>query len=277
MPGPGNALGQSSSGVTALSGTTFISNALTAHAALVGGSTSSTIVNVGPSATSGLPLVSQGSSSDPIFGVASVSGGGTGLATLSANAILVGNGTGNVIQPTAGGTGQVLIGNTGAPPNFSANPAVTTITLSGGSPLTTYTHNTWTVGLAFGGLTTGITYQSRSAIYAKIGVLVWVSYDIVLSSKGSATGSATLTGLPFTSISGQDPGRGFWVENTSITYPTNYTDMTAAVDPNATTCSLIIYGAAPTAGASNQQAATNTMFANGTSLRGSFVYYASTE
>ena len=48
------------------------------------------------------------------------------------------------------------------------------------------------------GGSTGITYGSRSATYTKIGDTVYIAMDFSLSSKGSATGSAYITGLPFT-------------------------------------------------------------------------------
>lgn len=47
--------------------------------------------NVAPSATSGVPVISQGAASQPIFGTAVVAGGGTGATTLTG--VLIGNGT----------------------------------------------------------------------------------------------------------------------------------------------------------------------------------------
>lgn len=56
---------------------------------------------------------------------------------------------------------------------------------------------TWTPALKFGGATTGITYTTQSGNYVRMGNLVYVHFSITLSSKGSATGAATITGLPF--------------------------------------------------------------------------------
>ena len=56
---------------------------------------------------------------------------------------------------------------------------------------------TWTPALTFGGATTGITYTTRTGTYVRIGSLVYVNFSIDLTSKGSATGNATITGLPF--------------------------------------------------------------------------------
>jgi hypothetical protein len=90
---------------------------LTAHAVIIGEGTNS-VNTIGPNATSGLPLISQGSSSDPAFGTAVVAGGGTGLATITQYAVLLGNGTGNIatVGPSST-TGQALIAQ-----GSSANP-----------------------------------------------------------------------------------------------------------------------------------------------------------
>ena len=58
-------------------------------------------------------------------------------------------------------------------------------------------NGTWTPVLAFGGASTGITYNARAAEYAKFGDIVHASGYIFLANKGSATGVATIS-LPFT-------------------------------------------------------------------------------
>ncbi|HEY4133510.1 MAG TPA: hypothetical protein VGM50_23020 [Gemmatimonadaceae bacterium] len=52
--------------------------------------------------------------------------------------------------------------------------------------------------LTFGGGATGLTFANHSGYYIKIGSLVWFKLDIGLSAKGSSTGAAVITGLPFT-------------------------------------------------------------------------------
>jgi hypothetical protein len=61
-----------------------------------------------------------------------------------------------------------------------------------------YEEGTFTPVLAFGGGTTGIGYNTQIGRYTKIGRFVQVNITIYLSSKGSSTGVATITGLPFT-------------------------------------------------------------------------------
>lgn len=60
-----------------------------------------------------------------------------------------------------------------------------------------YEEGAWTPDLRFGGGTTGITYTNRVGKYVKIGRLVWVTCRVVLSNKGSDTGSAQVFGLPY--------------------------------------------------------------------------------
>jgi len=60
-----------------------------------------------------------------------------------------------------------------------------------------YEEGTWTMGVSFSDATTGITYSSNTGTYTKIGRQVTVNGYIALSSKGSASGSAKITGLPF--------------------------------------------------------------------------------
>lgn len=61
-----------------------------------------------------------------------------------------------------------------------------------------YEEGTWTPAIKFGGATTGITYGAATlGRYTKIGRLVTASCICTLTSKGTATGSATLEGLPF--------------------------------------------------------------------------------
>jgi hypothetical protein len=60
-----------------------------------------------------------------------------------------------------------------------------------------YEEGTWTMGIAFGGASVGVTYATNTGTYTKIGRQVTVNGYIVLTSKGSSTGGAIITGLPF--------------------------------------------------------------------------------
>lgn len=150
----------------------------TAHSVLLGEGTAS-IGTVGPDATSGIALISQGSSSDPIFGTVTVPGGGTGATTLTG--VLIGNGTsavtGNAVTQYAvlvGGasnaitsiadvaTGQALMSG-----GVSANPAFT------GSP-------------SFSGSVTAAT-----TITATLGAITATNGNLVLGTAGNKLSIAT--------------------------------------------------------------------------------------
>lgn len=80
---PGNSENITAAGLVKFDGTnTFSGVTVTQYDVLVGAS-SNGITSVAPSATSGVPLISQGASSDPAFGTAVVAGGGTGVATMT--------------------------------------------------------------------------------------------------------------------------------------------------------------------------------------------------
>jgi hypothetical protein len=61
-----------------------------------------------------------------------------------------------------------------------------------------YEEGTWTISVSFGGASVGVTYNANTGAYTKIGRQVTVNGFLNLSSKGSSTGSALITGLPFT-------------------------------------------------------------------------------
>ena len=61
-----------------------------------------------------------------------------------------------------------------------------------------YEEGTWTMGVSFGGASVGVTVDSTTGTYTKIGRQVTVNGLIQLTNKGSSTGVARVTGLPFT-------------------------------------------------------------------------------
>jgi hypothetical protein len=61
-----------------------------------------------------------------------------------------------------------------------------------------YEEGTFTPGLTFSGGSTGMTFFDRAGVYTKIGRQVTCTIYLALTAKGSSTGTASLTGLPFT-------------------------------------------------------------------------------
>lgn len=73
-----------------------------------------------------------------------------------------------------------------------------TLTLAAsGTPAYVNSTTTWTPTLLFGGASTGITYSTQVGRCVRVDNMVALYVGIALSSKGSATGSATISGLPF--------------------------------------------------------------------------------
>ena len=70
---------------------------------------------------------------------------------------------------------------------------------AGANVLDDYEEGEWTMELQFGGASTGITYGANGGYYTKIGRLVALSGYLLLTSKGSSTGTAGIAGLPFAS------------------------------------------------------------------------------
>lgn len=100
--------------------------ALTQYNLLVGAGTSP-VGLVAPSATSGVPLVSQGSSANPAYGTVAIAGGGTGQTTAS--------GAINALLPSqAGQNGKVLStdGSAASWMNVAGTGTVTSVTFSNG-------------------------------------------------------------------------------------------------------------------------------------------------
>ena len=106
---------------------------------------------------------------------------------------------GTMTSPTATTQLGVAVGNiqmmTAAKGiNFTANTPAAGMT---SQLLNWYEEGTWTPVLRFGGGTTGITYTTQQGRYTRIGRTVTIRFEITLSSKGSSTGEADITGLPF--------------------------------------------------------------------------------
>lgn len=107
-------------GVLTGNGTSAITaNAVTQYGTVIAGA-SNAVSSVAPSATSGVPYISQGASSNPVFGTAVVAGGGTGNTTFTAYSVICAGTTATgAFQNVSGvGTaGQALIsGGAGALP-----------------------------------------------------------------------------------------------------------------------------------------------------------------
>jgi hypothetical protein len=151
-------------------------------------------------------LTTSETTSDPTTGTLQ-NGKGTAITTLTVS--------GTVNATTLGGTLS-----TASQPNVTSVGTLTSLAVTGGvtalfvgvngvvfpatqvpatdpNTLDDYEEGTFDYGIAFGGASVGVTYAFRQGSYVKIGNKVTVTGQILLTSKGSSTGTATITGLPF--------------------------------------------------------------------------------
>lgn len=136
-----------------------------------------------------------------VTGTLPVANGGTGTTTATGTAGSVVLSVGPTITGTFTATGLIDISGAGAgqikfPATQNASADANT--------LDDYEEGTWTPTLTFGGGSTGITYTSRIGNYVKIGKTIFIQGAIRLSNKGSSTGSALISGLPFMALAGTD-------------------------------------------------------------------------
>ncbi|MHB8772955.1 MAG: hypothetical protein ACYC7J_18325 [Syntrophales bacterium] len=99
----------------------------------------------------------------------------------------------NVISPdtNAGNKRWILQGSYG-----NVKFPATQVPSADANTLDDYEEGTWTMALSFGGASTGITYSSQAGRYTKIGRVIIYDGYMALSSKGTATGAAVISGLP---------------------------------------------------------------------------------
>ena len=126
----------------------------------------------------------------------------------------------------------------------------------------------WTPALKFGGATTGITYGGQVGTYTRTGRIVIVAATIILSSKGSATGAATITGLPYAAQS--TAGTHFYIGSCywSSMAANGYSVMALLAD-NTSAISLYLSTAS-----ANTAAMTDANFGNSSQLFVTLMYEA---
>ena len=156
------------------------------------------------SAVNELTIANAATGNNPVI---SATGGDTDIGIT-----LTPKGTGNLVLTS----GNLVVANTkGIDFSATSHPAGMTSEL-----LDDYEEGTFTPDLRFGGANSGMT-GTFTGNYTKIGQAVNVQVRIALSAKGSSTGTATIEGLPFT----------------SLTFPA------AIVDPSAGMSGLVAGGA----------------------------------
>jgi hypothetical protein len=128
--------------------------------------------------------------------------GGTGLTSFTANGVVYASSTSALATSSAftfngtdvGFTGNLVPGTAAKGINFTANTPASGMT---SQLLNWYEEGTFTPGISFGGNHVGMTVNNAYAFYTRTGKTVTVHGYIGLGAKGSSTGAATITGLPF--------------------------------------------------------------------------------
>ena len=153
------------------------------------------------------------------FAIRDVAGGNNILTLASTGAAVIGN-----ITPSTAAKGI----------NFTANTPAAGMT---SQLFNWYEEGTFTAGIAFGGAAVGVTYDTTpTCAYTKIGRQVTVTGRVGLTSKGSSTGNATITGLPFTSANTGNAGYGATsIAMNLVTFANQYVSY---IVPNSTSLSL---------------------------------------
>jgi hypothetical protein len=128
-------------------------------------------------------------------------------ATTMADPNVAVGGTGDALYLRAGGTERARITSDGYLRMASSSGGIQ----FGGdtaaaNALDDYEEGTWTPDLQFGSAKVGITYATQLGSYTKIGRLVYFTFRITLTNKGSSSGPVQVFGLPFTAKSGGQGG-----------------------------------------------------------------------
>ena len=133
---PANSLNLSAtSGVVTWDGTATLTTSSVNQYSMIVGSTAEGVANIAPSATAGIPLVSNGSSANPAFSTAVVAGGGTGATSFASHSVITSGATStaalNAVGPLT--DGQLIIGATGGAPAAAALTQGAGITITNAS------------------------------------------------------------------------------------------------------------------------------------------------
>jgi hypothetical protein len=200
------------------------------------------------------------------------------------NCVNAGNETVRTVYQGGGASGPTEFGTLVYPATITANrilyassndvvgeiaPANNKLLTTDGSGIPSFTYNlldgSWTPTLEFGGASTGITYTTQSGHYVEIGPAIYLFMLIVLSSKGSATGNATITGLPVTAGSFAAE-MSVPIPEFELTLDANYTQVVFSPNASATTATIYQIGSGQTPISADDTNFTNTSVLSGVAM-----------
>jgi hypothetical protein len=219
-------------------------------------STSAVGIGAAPSAT--LDVV--GASGSKQFRVGNTSGGTDFAITVTENGTVV-------LNSAEAATSRDLVIQTGGVERARFTAAGLTFNgdTAAANALDDYEEGTWTMGISFGGGTTGITYSTRTGRYTKVGNMVTVVGYIEMSNKGTSFDAARVTGLPFTIGSGNTNYSSPSLRLNRITFANQYTGFG---EPSNTTILLVEQTEAGV-----ETTLTDTNFANNSEVILTYTYF----
>lgn len=180
-------------------------NGLTNLSGAFGGSYGLTLNNTTNNATAALKLAGGGTLGGGEIDFFNGANIWAGIRSSAINQLEFLSGSPFATLMTINSTGvNVLKGGTVAANGVGVAFPATQVASSNANTLDDYEEGTWTIGLTFGGGSTGITTTGNTGRYTKVGRQVTVSGILSLSNKGSSTGLAEITGLPFTIANGNE-------------------------------------------------------------------------
>lgn len=169
--------------------------------------------------------------------------------------------------------GVQYLSTTGAWSGVDANTAGFLLTSNGTGIAPSFqslvTTGTWTPTLTFGGSSTGITYSTQFGAYVKVGKMCFITWHIVLTSKGAQTGAASISTLPATPQTVDFPGEIPGSQSGLTAAAANYDSHFLLINSGSTTADIWLNanGFSATPGPID-----DTFFTNPTAIGGSGVF-----
>jgi hypothetical protein len=153
--------------------------------------------------------------------------------------------------------------------NFKGGDVVGTFSYTGtGASIDIAPINTsvsWTPIVKFGGASTGITYSVQSGRYSIVNNIITVNFSITLTSKGSATGNASITNIPYA------VNTNYGITGGAVPIFNNATGLTATPVFNISSVGSQIF--ISQYGSTGGVVLTDANFTNTTQINGSVSYY----
>jgi hypothetical protein len=188
---------------------------------------------------------------------------GTGIITITPPAT---NTNRAITLPDA--AGALVVSGTTPSLNGITFPA-TQVPSADANTLDDYEEGTWTPTAGGSSGESGQTYGERTGRYTKIGRTVFVTFDVQLTTAGSISGDAVVSGLPFAVPNVGDLSNAMGSLSLAFTTGASYTWQGTAPQNNTSYFNIFVKTAAAT---STSNPLGSTFFVNGTRIVGGGFY-----